>query len=78
MFLSEFISDFRLLKNIFIYSNLIEEIYLWKVQFDLYEAKNKKAVCFIFFLLIILMLKRRGLKFFLVFQKIILKGTIQV
>lgn len=42
MFLSEFISDFRLLKNIFIYSNLIEEIYLWKVQFDFYEAKNKK------------------------------------
>lgn len=49
MFLSEFISDFRLLKNIFIYSNLIEEIYLWKVQFDLYEAKIKSSLFYILF-----------------------------
>lgn len=48
MFLSEFNSDFRLVQNIFIYSNLIEEIYLWKVKNDLYEA-NKQFVLYSFF-----------------------------
>lgn len=86
MFLSVFISDFRLVQNIFIYSNLIEEIYL-TVKNQVWFIWGKKSSLFyilffffFFFAYDFKMLKRQDLNsiFFNIskdkFEKVLHKG----
>lgn len=80
LFLSVFISDFRLVQNIFIYSNLIEEIYLTvKNQVWFIWGKTSSLFYILFFSfsflpMILKCLKDRVLTvFFSIFQKINLK-----